>query len=416
MAIYVNSNFEVRTPSNLSYQFPYIECLFLEVTKPEQFLVGMIYRPPNSDIDNFISTLDIIITTALTFRIPIYIMGDFNINILNHNDKYSQYLVNLFHSYSFFSTINKPTRVTSHSATLIDHIWTNNFDNYLCSSIIFNSISDHFPITSSFSSSKLESTIKPITFVIRKFSDENISAFKSDLTHYNWNTLENNDVNYIFDKYVFKFVEILDRHFPKNTITIKEKHLGKPYITPAIRKSIKQRNKLQQLYAKWPLTYEAQFKSYRNKLTTVIRAAKQNYYQNKLNKDADNSKKIWRTIDTLLGRKQCKPSSSFVHNNTSLNDPQDVVEAFNHHFSSIGNSLAVNSRDTQSSYKDYMPPPVPFSFFLRPTTQSEIDSIISSIKGFSSGHDDINTTIIKECSDLISPFLVFIINKSFREG
>ncbi len=34
LAIYVNSNFDVRTLSNLCFQLPYIECLFLEITKP----------------------------------------------------------------------------------------------------------------------------------------------------------------------------------------------------------------------------------------------------------------------------------------------------------------------------------------------------------------------------------------------
>lgn len=61
----------------------------------------------------------------------------------------------------------------------------------------------------------------------------------------------------------------------------------------------------------------------------MIKAAKQNYYQNKLNKEADNPKKIWRTIDTLFGRKQSKLPSSFMHINTMINDPLDVVEAFN---------------------------------------------------------------------------------------
>ena len=105
-----------------------------------------------------------------------------------------------------------------------------------------------------------------------------------------------------------------------------------------------------------------------------------------------------------------------MHNNTTLDDPQAVAEAFNHHFTTIGNSMAINSSDLQSSYKDYMPPPVPFSFFLRPTTLDEVNSTINGIKGSSSGHDEISISIIKQCSDIISPFLVFIINKSFREG
>ena len=136
----------------------------------------------------------------LTYKVPVYIMGYFNVNILKHSDINTQLLVNLFHRYGFLCTINKPTRVTNHSATLIDHIWTNNFDNYVCSGIIYNSISDHFPIISSFSSSKSESTSKPITFATRKFTNENIGGFKSELSDFYWNVLQNNDVNYIFDE------------------------------------------------------------------------------------------------------------------------------------------------------------------------------------------------------------------------
>ena len=51
LAIYVNSSSDANAATNLSLQLPYIECLFLEVTKPEPFLVGMIYRPPNLDFE-----------------------------------------------------------------------------------------------------------------------------------------------------------------------------------------------------------------------------------------------------------------------------------------------------------------------------------------------------------------------------
>ena len=59
-----------------------------------------------------------------------------------------------------------------------------------------------------------------------------------------------------------KFKGLYNIHFPIRSFKIKEKHFGKPYITPGIIKSIKHRNKLQKLYAKWPLSYEAIFKRY----------------------------------------------------------------------------------------------------------------------------------------------------------
>ena len=48
---------------------------------------------------------------------------------------------------------------------------------------------------------------------------------------------------------------------------------------------------LERLYAKWPLTYDKQFKHYRNTLTSVIRAAKNDYYKSKLKANAGNTKK-----------------------------------------------------------------------------------------------------------------------------
>ena len=41
-----------------------------------------------------------------------YLMGDYNVNLLNYGKhKETSEFVNLFHSYSFISLINKPTRM-----------------------------------------------------------------------------------------------------------------------------------------------------------------------------------------------------------------------------------------------------------------------------------------------------------------
>ena len=50
-----------------------------------------------------------------------------------------------------------------------------------------------------------------------------------------------------------KFQCLYNDHFQIKSFVIKEKHYGKPYITPGIIRSIKHRNKLQKLYGKWPL-------------------------------------------------------------------------------------------------------------------------------------------------------------------
>lgn len=56
------------------------------------------------------------------------------------------------------------------------------------------------------------------------------------------------------------------------------------------------------------------------------------------------------------------------------------------------------------------------SLFLWPTTQYETNNIFSNLKTTAPGYDDINIKVIKACKDELSPFLKYIINKSFLQG
>ena len=76
-----------------------------------------------------------------------YIMGDFNLNLLNANSHNpTNDFIDLMYSYNFIPLINKPTRVGLNSATLIDNVFTNNLSNNILQGILYSDISDHFPI------------------------------------------------------------------------------------------------------------------------------------------------------------------------------------------------------------------------------------------------------------------------------
>jgi hypothetical protein len=46
----------------------------------------------------------------------------------------------------FFPLITLPTRITAHTATVIDNIFTNNSDNHSLNGLFPSDISDHLPI------------------------------------------------------------------------------------------------------------------------------------------------------------------------------------------------------------------------------------------------------------------------------
>lgn len=123
----------------------YLESTFIEISNFRQnILVGVIYRRPHTDLVTFISALSKAINTTESEN-KICTLTDFDINLLQPQKLSVQDLLATSHPKLHFCTITKPTRVHGPSATLIDHIWTNDLAKLLSSFIIYFSISDHFP-------------------------------------------------------------------------------------------------------------------------------------------------------------------------------------------------------------------------------------------------------------------------------
>ena len=77
---------------------------------------------------------------------PVFLLGDFNINLTNYNvhNPTNEFLDSLA-SNSFLPYILQPTRITSHSKTLIDNIFTSITLPDSISGNLTATISDHLP-------------------------------------------------------------------------------------------------------------------------------------------------------------------------------------------------------------------------------------------------------------------------------
>ena len=78
----------------------------------------------------------------------IVLASNFNLNLLDfENNKKVQRFINLMFRYGMVPTINKPTRVTANTATIIYHIIANVIiDTDFKTGILKSCISDHFAI------------------------------------------------------------------------------------------------------------------------------------------------------------------------------------------------------------------------------------------------------------------------------
>ena len=72
-------------------------------------------------------------------------MGDFNLNLLNYETHtHTNDFVNSMVCHCLIPHILQPTRVTDHSATVIDNIFSNVTDYETASGNILNQVADHY--------------------------------------------------------------------------------------------------------------------------------------------------------------------------------------------------------------------------------------------------------------------------------
>ena len=107
-----------------------MECVTIEVENKSFNMdknMIVIYRPPNTETDVFIETINTFIEKMKPENEYCYLMGDYNINILNvATQSATADFVDSMYSCGFFPLINRATRLTTSSATIIDNIFTNN--------------------------------------------------------------------------------------------------------------------------------------------------------------------------------------------------------------------------------------------------------------------------------------------------
>ena len=157
VSIFIKHNVEYRTRTDLNISNKFIQSLFIEIPKSSivgsknDVVVGVVYRPPDTDINVFTMYIKQILSTLKSESKIVYITDDFNINLLNIDQHIpSSEFVETMYTYSFFLLINKPTRIGGNCATLIDNIYCNNIN----SSKMMNGIFQIYQIISQSSVSK----------------------------------------------------------------------------------------------------------------------------------------------------------------------------------------------------------------------------------------------------------------------
>ena len=96
------------------------------------------------DVSDLNKNLNILLGKSSKENKKVFLLVDFNINLLNYNDHQpTNEFVDYLASNSFIPYTLQPTGITSHSKSLIDNIFSNKISHDVISDNIIATISDH---------------------------------------------------------------------------------------------------------------------------------------------------------------------------------------------------------------------------------------------------------------------------------
>ena len=420
VGLYISKKFKFTIHEEISVMSDVVESLFVELTNPrgKNVLIGVIYRPPRSNMNDFLITIQDLLQNPILLNKDAYLMGDFNIDLMKCNSQNTtQEFIETLMSASFLPLISKPTRVANQSATLIDNI----FCNILPlpeSGIVLSDITDHYPI---FAHVPIKLTVQNSYFKRRKITKDNITNLQNSLKQTDWSFVYNsNDVNLSYDYFISTITSEIDNHIPLRSIKNRYKQIPRlPWITQSILRSINRKNNLFYKYRCNPTEKnKKKYVAYKNTLIKLLRTQKKSFYVNQITKYKNDIKNTWKTIKNAMNTPNNTSNISEIRwGNASSNTPVGVSEIFNDFFSSIGKNLSQNIPHSNKIFSDFLDIPNSKTIFFDPTYKEEITKIVANLKeGKSPGHDGIDNHLIKNIINQIVDPLVHIINSSLTTG
>lgn len=416
VCIYVREELKVTLVSTNLEKVMDIEEVWISVQchKLPSFIVGCIYRHPHASVATFNHLLDVFRIICLRNK-PVFILGDLNDNLLSPDNKLGKIIKNM----KLSQLIDKPTRITPNSSTLLDVIITNKIDIVINSDVVPGTIADHDLITITINVSKPKR--QPVTKTMRCLKNYNKNYFNNlllDKTFVLNYIIHTDDVNAQVKIFTENFKECLDHCAPIVTKEIKRPYA--PWINDDIKAVMKVRDNLQKSLKinRCNVALQKQYKIKKKQVKMLIQTGKNDYFRDKFNSCKGDMNTTWNIVRSIV------PSNKRSSKQIKCDNVMNKAEEFNDFFASVGkktyeksqenivndgiNNCEIYPLNCNNNSNPFRPQPV------------DIDTVILTIKQLkdtnSFGSDGIPFHFIKDSLPVIIFYITIIVNTSIVNG
>ena len=210
---------------------------------------------------------------------------DHNLDLLKgQTHQPTRQFINKTSELNLLPTITRPSRITSHLATLVDNIYVSEeLQHTFESPILLNDMSDHLPLVTMLRQTRLLNKML-LTFESRCLTEDKLAKVSDHLFGIDWIKLLNGTTNENFDTFSQIVNEELDTVSPKQIITISAKcRYTEPWMTKGLDKASNTKMRLYKTTLKPNHTLGdiEKYKMHQNLYNDLKRAARMTCYREK---------------------------------------------------------------------------------------------------------------------------------------
>ena len=396
--------------------FPSIEyiCATIQSGFHKKFIVCTIYNHPpvTTEAVNFISKIMEFLSTKGP---PFYLVGDFNINMMNTANTSTILLNENMSMLNLKQMVNIPTHLfNSQNGELkkstIDLLITNSADSITnIKPCLKDQIADHSDLIVTMSLPKPRSR-KATTRVVRQMKKYSKEALQSKLIQNNiTHCVQGDDIETCSLNFNQSFMNAIDELCPP--VLMRRKAAFAIKHNTEIKQALNKKSKLLKKINKPDSTPSElkQLKAISKKLDKLVRTEKKKRTQHTFLRNSKNPKKLWAAMRQHFPMNSQKP----VISENDVNE--ELLESFKTHYANVGKNIFEEVHKATPDYPDFakMPKINYPSFKIRPIEVSELHKIVYSLNPSNTiGTDKLSLKLIKDSLPVTSLAITQLINLS----